>query len=316
MAQTAIKRCLTSQLMLPCCVNILRAIRAIKILIIDPLTAYLGTGTKAKENTDVRRVLTPLVKLAEDFGLLMLANNQLNKSGGMALYRILDSIAFVALGRIIHLVVEDADNRDLKKFICSKINIGSKPLGLTYIIQKVWIRGGQGEEIETSRICWSTQHIDETADEALGEADSGVMTSKDEAVEFLRTVLAKGRVKIQDIEAEARSAALLGEDQQISMSKPFRSARAELHVISTRDGFGPGAVYYWSLPITTPTILALMVDSSKDRAKHGEKQEGKSRGETTDFVHTCPQAPYLPLAATALPFRPRQRTGESRSRGI
>ena len=100
------------------------------------------------------------------------------------------------------------------------------------------------------------------------------------------------------------------------MSKPFRSARAELHVISTRDGFGPGAIYYWSLPITTPTILALMVDSSKDRAKHGEKQEGKSRGETTDFVHTCPQAPYLPLPATALPFRPRQRTGESRSRGI
>jgi hypothetical protein len=78
----------------------------------------------------------------------MLPNNHLNKSGGMTLYRILDSIAFVALGRIIHLVVEDADNRDLKKFICSKINIGSKPLGLTYIIQKVWIRGGQGEEIE------------------------------------------------------------------------------------------------------------------------------------------------------------------------
>jgi hypothetical protein len=277
----------------------------IKILIIDPLTAYLGAGAKAKENTDVRRVLTPLVKLAEDFGLLMLANNHLNKSGGKALYRILDSIAFVALGRIIHLVVEDADNRDLKKFICSKINIGSKPLGLTYIIQKVWINGEQGEEIETSRISWGTQHIDETADEALGEASSGVMTSKDEAVEFLRTVLAKGRVKIQDIEAEARSAALLGEDQQISMSKPFRSARAELHVISTRDGFGPGAIYYWSLPITTPpTILAPMVASSKDRAtmdqegKHGEKQEGENRGETTKSVHTCPQAPYLPSQGT------------------
>ena len=63
---------------------------AIKVLIIDPLTAYLGAGAKAKENTDVRRVLTPLVKLAEEFGVLLLANNHLNKNGGKALYRILD----------------------------------------------------------------------------------------------------------------------------------------------------------------------------------------------------------------------------------
>jgi hypothetical protein len=129
--------------------------------------AYLGTGTKAKENTDVRRVLTPLVKLAEEFGVLLLANNHLNKNGGKALYRILDSIAFVALGRTIHLVVEDADNRENKKFLCDKSNIGSKPLGLTYLIQKCWIKDEEGEEIETSRISWGSKHIDETADEAL-----------------------------------------------------------------------------------------------------------------------------------------------------
>jgi RecA-family ATPase len=108
---------------------------SIKILIIDPLTAYLGAGTKAKENTDVRRVLTPLVKLVEEFGVLLLANNHLNKNSGKALYRILDSIAFVALGRTVHLVVMDADNKDNRKFICDKSNIGSKPLGLTYFIQ-------------------------------------------------------------------------------------------------------------------------------------------------------------------------------------
>jgi putative DNA primase/helicase len=133
----------------------------IKIVIIDPLTAYLGASAKAKENTDVRRVLTPLVKLAEEFGVLQLANNHLNKNGGKALYRVLDSIAFVALGRTIHLVAEDTDNRDLKKFICDKSNIGSKPLGLTYIIQKVWITGEEGEQIETSRISWGFKHIDE-----------------------------------------------------------------------------------------------------------------------------------------------------------
>ena len=121
---------------------------AIKVLIIDPLTAYLGAGAKAKENTDVRRVLTPLVKLAEEFGVLLLANNHLNKNGGKALYRILDSIAFAALGRTIHLVATDADNPDNRKFICDKSNIGSKPLGLTYIIQKCWIKASKARKLK------------------------------------------------------------------------------------------------------------------------------------------------------------------------
>src|SRR5262249_44831225 len=61
---------------------------SIRILIIDPLTAYLG-ATKAKENSEVRRVLAPLVKLIEETRVLAIANNHLNKSAGKALYRVL-----------------------------------------------------------------------------------------------------------------------------------------------------------------------------------------------------------------------------------
>ena len=275
---------------------------AIRVLIIDPLTAYLGAGTRAKENTEVRRVLMPLVKLIEDFNISLVVNIHLNKAGGKALYRILNSIAFVAVGRIIHVVVEDADNHDLKKFICSKINIGSKPLGLTYIIQKVWIKGEQGEEIETSRISWGTTHIDETADEALAEAGSGVKTSTDEAIEFLLLVLADGRVSVPDIEAEARAAGFLGEGNQIRQSKPFRSAKDALKIVSSRDGFGPGAVYYWSLPpIVSPTMRAPMRASSKDRAHmdkqgaHDEKKEGEGAdGGGGTGLHVRPQTPCAP----------------------
>jgi putative DNA primase/helicase len=225
----------------------LKANPAIKVLIIDPLTAYLGAGTKAKENTDVRRVLTPLIALIENFGIALLANNHLNKSGGKALYRILDSIAFTAVGRVIHLVVEDADTRELKKFICSKINIGSMPLGLTYIIQQQWIKGKQGEEIETSRIVWGTQHIDETADEALGGGDDAPSMAE-EAEKLLREVLANGRIAVHDIEAEARAAGCLGAAKEIKNSKPFRTACDRLGITHEREGFGPGAKYSWKLP--------------------------------------------------------------------
>jgi hypothetical protein len=288
--------------------DVFAANREIKILVIDPVTAYLGAGTKAKENTEVRRVLTPLVKLAEEFGVMLIANNHLNKSGGKALYRVLDSIAFTALGRIIHVVAEDGDNRDLKKFICSKTNIGSLPRGLTYIIQKVWIPGEQGEEIETTRTSWGTQYIDESADEALSAntdgKDEGTIT--EDAVEFLRTILANGRVRIQDIEAEAREARLLGSDQEISLSKPFRNARKFLKVVFSRDGFGPGAICYWALPAERspedPTIVApiLAPDATAktegnygDEGNYGETEGGNKASSalhTCPPLHTCPQS--------------------------
>ena len=83
----------------------------------------------------------PLAKLIEDFNICVLANNHLNKGAGKALYRVLDSIAFVAVGRTVHLVIKDADNPEIEKFICDKTNIGTRPLGLTYIIQKTWVSG-------------------------------------------------------------------------------------------------------------------------------------------------------------------------------
>jgi hypothetical protein len=243
---------------------------AIRILIIDPLTAYLGAGTKAKENTDVRRVLTPLVKLVEEFGVLLLANNHLNKGAGKALYRILDSIAFVALGRTIHLVVEDADNREIKKFLCDKSNIGSKPLGLTYTIHKCWINGELGEQIESSRIVWGATQIDETADEALTPDEAGTTTAKGEAVEFLQILLRDGRLKVQDIQAEARAACLLGDDEGLNKSKPFRDAKEELKIVSSKDGFGRGGPWYWSLPQHANSDIGAQrrhqAPSSKNRA--------------------------------------------------
>jgi hypothetical protein len=215
----------------------------IRFLIIDPLTAYLG-ATKAKENSEVRRVLAPLVKLVEETGVMVIANNHLNKGAGKALYRVLDSIAFVAVGRIVHLVIKDADNPDNRKFICDKTNIGSRPMGLSYFVQKVWIPGEHGEEIETSRICWGTEHINETADEALGAHSDP--TAADDAVEFLKILLAKGPMRVPDIEREARTACLLGEEQSISQSKAFRSARKILKITTAKGGLAEG--WLWSLP--------------------------------------------------------------------
>jgi AAA domain len=148
--------------------DVLRTNRKIRIIIIDPLTAYLGE-TQAHKNAQVRKVLTPLVKLVEDYGVLVIGVTHLNKSAGKAIYRVLDSIAFVALGRILHLVIQDSDNPDNRKFLCDKTNIGPKPAGLTFICQQVEVPTSRGN-IWMSRVSWGTQTISQTADEAIATA--------------------------------------------------------------------------------------------------------------------------------------------------
>ena len=165
----------------------------------------------------------------------------------------------------------------------------------------------------------------------MAEAGSGVKTSTDEAIEFLLLVLADGRVSVPDIEAEARAAGFLGEGNQIRQSKPFRSAKDALKIVSSRDGVGPGAVYYWSLPpIAAPTMRAPMRASSKDRA-HMDKQgahDEKKEGEGADggggtalhvrlkhharplFVRAHMRAHMATMRATAMPSATRPRTGD------
>jgi AAA domain len=220
-----------------------------RIIVIDPLTAYLGE-TQAQRNSQVRKALAPLVRLIEETGVLVIGVTHLNKSQGKAIYRVLDSIAFVALGRILHLVIADADNPENRKFLCDKTNIGAKPPGLTFICQQVSVMTDDGEEW-VSRISWGTQHINETADQALaavtGSPPEGTPATA-YAIEFLRAALARGEVLVTDLEAEARAAGLLKGDQPISQCRPLRDAKTALGVEVRREGFGPGSKFYWSLP--------------------------------------------------------------------
>ena len=61
--------------------------------------AYIG-GTNSFKNSEVRRILTPLAEIARRRKIAVLAVNHLNKgSGGRAMYRPSDSLAFIAAAR-------------------------------------------------------------------------------------------------------------------------------------------------------------------------------------------------------------------------
>ena len=89
-------------------------------------------------------------------------------------------------------------------------------------------------------------------------------------MEFLQEVLAGGPQKVTDIQTEARDAGLLGKDQMIGQSKPFRAAREALAIKSYQPKGKKRGGWLWVLPehqmpFNQPDAL------QKDRASEGKE---------------------------------------------
>jgi hypothetical protein len=65
---------------------------------------------------------------------------------------------------------------------------------------------------------------------------------------FLRDALANGALSVLELEAKARAAGLLRENQEIQHAKAFKRAKKFLGIRSRRDGFGLGGKWVWLLP--------------------------------------------------------------------
>jgi hypothetical protein len=80
----------------------------VKLVLIDPISAYLGTGKiDSFRTTDVRAVLGPLVDLANELGVAFVGIMHFNKKTDVtnALLRISDSLAFGAAARHVYAVI-------------------------------------------------------------------------------------------------------------------------------------------------------------------------------------------------------------------
>src|SRR6476660_10576551 len=67
--------------------------------------------------------------------------------------------------------------------------------------------------------------------------------------------LAGNEMGVPKLEAMARSAGLLGENQRITNAKLFRAAKKTLGITSRRAGFGARSHWLWQLPRESKTSL-------------------------------------------------------------
>ena len=171
----------------------------VKLLLVDPLSAYLG-AVDSHRDASVRSVLAPLQALAERVGACVLAIMHLRKSGGGdALDRVSGSGGFVAAARSAILVTHDDANPERRLFLSTKSNLGPRPDGLTFTL-------AQHPDSEVAVPTWGAERITRTADEVLAARDEPHDRECDTAAQFLRELLSDGPIETSKVKREARSA--------------------------------------------------------------------------------------------------------------
>ena len=199
-----------------------------RLVIIDPLTAYLP-GIDAYRDAEVRSVLAPLAEIAAEYRCAIVCVLHLRKSSAdRAIYRASGSIAFVGAARSVLLAGRDPDDPRRRAIAHVKSNLS--PLAPSV-----------GYTIDGGRWGW-TGESDLTADRILAApAGAEERSALEEASEWLAEYLADGPRPADEVHRDATRVGI--------SARTLRRAAARLGVHKSREGFGPGGRWVWSLAI-------------------------------------------------------------------
>ena len=245
----------------------------VRLVIIDPISSYLGPKVDSHVNAAVRAVLEPVGEMADRLRLAIVSNTHFTKGGGIkAINRFIGSIAFVAAARTAFVVTNDAEDEDRRLFLPVKNNLAPRGKGLAFRLEQRLV-GDAGKGIVASSVAWESEPTTISADQALQAADeqAGGRSVAAEAEQLLREILADGPVPAADVKREALNAGL---------SWPtVRRAQARLGIQPTRiaesgDGLGGRGRWYWSLPAQpAPKVLNKSLRcSSQGKSTLGEDE--------------------------------------------
>jgi putative DNA primase/helicase len=212
----------------------------VRLVIIDPISSYLGARVDSHVNASVRGVLEPLGEMAERLRVAIVSITHPPKGGGIAaINRFIGSVAFVAAARAAFIVTTDADDEARRLFLPVKNNLAPLGKGLAFRLEERSV-GDPGKGIVASSVVWESEAVTTTADQALVAADGGKErgTAQREAEEFLQEKLHNGPVPTKDAEEHAHALGVA--------LRTLRRARKKLGVVAEKPGLKEG--WIWRLP--------------------------------------------------------------------
>lgn len=200
--------------------ELLKKNRDIKLILIDPLSAYLS-GVDTHRDSDTRGVMAPLSKLAEKYRVTIVAVLHLNKNTAMqSLYRVSGSMAFLAQARASWIVAYDKNVEGRRLFMPLKCNLAINPTALAF-------------KIVENRLVFEGEPVDVKADDVLMDREE---SPREEAKKFIRDLLKHGEKEAKDIFAFAKEVGIA--------QKTLKRAKKDLGI----ESFQKEGKHWWKFP--------------------------------------------------------------------
>lgn len=220
--------------------DVARRVADLKLITIDPISAFMPAHTDGHNNAEVRRMLAPLAALAREVGACVLMVTHLNKSNGRALHRAMGSLAFVAAARSAWGVAADPTDPDRRLLLPVKNNLGNDAEGFAFRLAADPLNPDAPCRLE-----WEPHPITDRIDHVLSETSEKsrpTPAQRTAAAAWLQAALAPGPCRVSELRQQAQQAGLAW--------RTVHRAADDLGVHITKSGFPPTG--HWRLPVTPP----------------------------------------------------------------
>ncbi|MCR5541112.1 MAG: AAA family ATPase [Ruminococcus sp.] len=193
-----------------------------KLVILDPLQAYIGAEVDMHRANEIRPVMSHLGAIAEKYGCAIVLIGHMNKAMGMkSTYRGLGSIDITAAARSVLIVARDKENPNFRVIAHTKSSLA--PEGKTVAF-----------ELDPDRGFYFRGEYECNIDEIL--MGVGTKSKGRQAMELLQEELKNGEISQQIITAKAKFSNI--------SKRTLDEAKKVLGVKSVKRS----GQWYWSLP--------------------------------------------------------------------
>ena len=208
------------------------------LLLVDPISSFMGEGIDTHKASDVRRVLSAVARLAEEHAVAFVGIHHLRKASGPAIHAVTGSQAFSDAVRTVWLVGLDRDDPHRRLMLPNKNNLAETH------------GSGMAYTIDSGRVIWESEPVLMAADDML--QDDGDATPRDEAKNWLTQ-------RLQDEEPQSAKDLLKEAKGDGITDKTLRRAKKELGIVSRQHE----RVWVWQWPQTAVGSQVATSDAQK-----------------------------------------------------
>lgn len=198
-----------------------------KLVIIDPVTHYIGSKIDDHKVTQLRSVLGPLKDLAAKLHIAILVVTHFSKgTSSNALHRVIGSSAYTALARANWILTRDPKDPKRRLFLDAGTNLCEEPTGLAFRIVD-----GRIEWEDSPVMMNADEMLQKEADEQKTQARKTPSKSVQQAAQWLTSIFNN------TTELPSEDVFKLGEGNGFSRDVLYRARKEELtHIRAVKVG--------------------------------------------------------------------------------